>query len=86
MGWSCVNMTQYPEAWLARELGICYCNVSLVTDYDAGLGKYAAVTMDDVLRVFNENLGRLRELIDVMVPALPTERACSCGDSAKLFA
>lgn len=86
MGWSCVNMTQYPEAWLAREVGICYCNVSLVTDYDAGLGKYAAVTMEDVLRVFNQNLGELRDLINVMVPALPTGRTCSCGDSAKLFA
>ena len=36
-GWDVVNMTQYPECWLARELGLCYANVSLVTDYDAGL-------------------------------------------------
>ena len=36
-GWDVVNMTQYPEAWLARELELCYANVSLVTDYDVGL-------------------------------------------------
>ena len=30
-------MTQYPECWLARELELCYANVSLVTDYDVGL-------------------------------------------------
>ena len=36
-GWDVVNMTQYPECWLARELGLCYANVSLVTDYDVGL-------------------------------------------------
>ena len=30
-------MTQYPEAWLARELELCYATVALVTDYDAGL-------------------------------------------------
>ncbi|HKR99532.1 MAG TPA: MTAP family purine nucleoside phosphorylase, partial [Candidatus Dormibacteraeota bacterium] len=32
-----LNMTQYPEVVLARELGMCYVNLSLVTDYDAGI-------------------------------------------------
>jgi 5'-methylthioadenosine phosphorylase len=31
-------MTQYPEAALARELGLCYAGLALVTDYDAGAG------------------------------------------------
>ncbi|MCC6102377.1 MAG: S-methyl-5'-thioadenosine phosphorylase [Olegusella sp.] len=87
MGWSCVNMTQYPEAYLARELGLHYCNVSLVTDYDAGLGKYAAVTGEQVLKVFNENLDSLKKLIKVMVPALPhaEDMACSCSQTYGLF-
>ena len=85
MGWSVVNMTQYPEAWLARELGMHYVNVSLVTDYDSGLGKYAAVTNDDVLRVFNENLHLLRKLIEAMVPALPATIDDDCTGSASLF-
>ena len=85
MGWSVVNMTQYPEAWLARELGMHYVNVSLVTDYDSGLGRYAAVTNDDVLRVFNENLHLLRKLIEAMVPALPATIDDDCGQSASLF-
>ena len=37
MGWDLVNMTAYPEGWLARELGLCYANLSLVTDYDVGV-------------------------------------------------
>ena len=36
-GFDVVNMTQYPECWLARELELCYANVALVTDYDVGL-------------------------------------------------
>ena len=36
-GWDVINMTAYPEGWLARELGLCYANVSLVTDYDVGV-------------------------------------------------
>ena len=35
-GWQTINMTGYPECLLARELEICYANVSLITDYDVG--------------------------------------------------
>jgi 5'-methylthioadenosine phosphorylase len=35
-GWHVINMTQYPEVVIARELGMCYVNVALITDYDAG--------------------------------------------------
>src|SRR5438552_10469953 len=37
MGWEVINMTQYPEAVLARELEMCYLNLSLITDWDVGL-------------------------------------------------
>ena len=37
MGWLVVNMTGYPEAVLAAELGIPYASIALVTDYDAGI-------------------------------------------------
>ena len=43
MGWGVINMTAYPEGWLARELGMCYANVSLITDYDVGLEGDAGV-------------------------------------------
>lgn len=81
MGWSTVNMTQYPECYLARELEICYCNIALVTDYDAGCGEHEAVSNDDVLRVFAENIERLKQLIFAMVPKLPTVRTCACKDA-----
>ena len=48
-------MTQYPEAWLARELELCYANVSLVTDYDVGLEgmpDVPPVSADDGVRGF----------------------------------
>ena len=48
-------MTQYPEVTLARELEICYVNISLITDYDAGLEGEGVepVTADEVMRVFS---------------------------------
>ena len=36
-GWEVITMTQYPEAWLCRELGMAVVNIALITDYDAGV-------------------------------------------------
>ena len=71
-------MTGHPEAVLARELGLCYVPACLVTDLDAGVEEGAGVTHDEVLRVFAENVDRLRTLIAEVVTKLPTERDCPC--------
>lgn len=78
-GWTLVGMTGHPEAVLARELALCYTPVCLVTDLDAGIEEGEGVTMDEVFRVFGENIGRLRTLVSDLVQALPTERTCPCG-------
>jgi 5'-methylthioadenosine phosphorylase len=73
-------MTQHPEAALARELEMCYANISLVTDYDVGVaGEVEAVTHDEVIRVFQANNDRLRDLLFSIVAALPEERDCPCA-------
>ena len=78
-GWSVVNMTGHPEAVLARELALCYTAVALVTDLDAGIGGGAAVTQEEVFRVFGESTQRLRGLLHQVVAALPAERTCRCA-------
>ena len=78
-GWSLVNMTGQPEATLARELALCYTAIALVTDVDAGLHVGAAVTQDEVFRVFAANVARLRELVTAVAGRLPTQRTCPCG-------
>lgn len=78
-GWEVINMTQYPEAVLARELELCYGNVSLVTDYDVGVGDVPPVSHEEVVRVFEENNSRLRDLLFAVIPALPRERECPCA-------
>jgi 5'-methylthioadenosine phosphorylase len=84
-GCDVINMTQYPEAALARELGICFANISLVTDYDAGVeddDTVAAVDMDTVMRVMDDNVEKVRGLLTRAIPLVPAERACACGDGA----
>jgi 5'-methylthioadenosine phosphorylase len=81
-GWSVVNMTQYPEAALARELGICYSGLALVTDYDAGVQRTEAVTMEAVFRVLAENIERVKGVLMQAIPAIPAEPACGCAQGA----
>jgi 5'-methylthioadenosine phosphorylase len=85
-GWQTINMTQYPEAYLARELGVCYCGIALVTDFDTGVEDdpgVAAVTMDDVFAVLRANVAATRSLLFSALPAVPAERS-SCGCAAAL--
>jgi len=81
-GWEVINMTQYPEVVLARELEICYVNISLITDYDAGLEGVPGVepvTAEEVLRVFRENCNKVRDLLFKMISAIPSKRDCECA-------
>jgi 5'-methylthioadenosine phosphorylase len=83
-GWEVINMTQYPEAYLARELEMCYVNLSLITDYDVGVEgrpEIAPVTMEEALRVFSENIGRLRQALFDLIEQIPVARMCACGDA-----
>lgn len=85
-GWDIINMTQYPEAILARELEMCYVNISLVTDYDVGLEgdpKVKPVSNDEVMRVFNANLEKLRSLLLKAIELTPSKRSCHCGTAMR---
>ncbi len=71
-GWEVINMTQYPEAWLCRELGMAVVNISLITDYDAGvLEGTEAVNATDVLAVFNANAERIQKVVLDLIGRFP---------------
>ena len=73
-------MTQFPEAVLARELELCFANVSLVTDYDVGVvGEFEAVSHEEVIKVFQANNDRLRELLFKVIAGVPETRDCPCA-------
>jgi 5'-methylthioadenosine phosphorylase len=79
-GWAVIGMTAMPEAGLARELGLCYTTLALVTDLDAGVEAGEGVTHAEVLATFAANLPRLRELLVATLRGLPAEQGdCTCG-------
>ena len=83
MGWDTINMTAYPEGWLARELELCYANISMVTDHDVGVEGAEPVTHEAVLRVFDENNERLRELLFAVVPRIGPQPEDSCANALR---
>jgi 5'-methylthioadenosine phosphorylase len=73
-GWEVINMTQYPEAFLCRELGMAVVNISLITDYDAGvLEGTEAVDALSVLEVFQQNAARIQKVVLEMIRRFPTD-------------
>jgi 5'-methylthioadenosine phosphorylase len=74
MGWDTINMTAYPEGYLARELELCYANISMVTDHDVGVEGAEPVSHEQVVTVFNENNERLRELLFAVIPRIPPQQ------------
>ncbi len=79
-GWTVVNMTGHPEAVLARELGLCYATIALVTDLDAGVSKEDSVDQAQVFALFEKHIGRLKELLGQVVTGLPETTDCGCAD------
>lgn len=78
-GWTLINMTGHPEAILARELGMCYAAVSLVTDMDAGVEVGSGVGQDEVFAMFEQNIDRLKAMLTEVVVDLPDPDGCACS-------
>lgn len=69
-GWEVINMTQYPEVQLVKELNMHSVNISLITDYDSGVDGIAPVSHESVVEVFNANNQKLRQLLFNLVASI----------------
>ncbi|MDR2056397.1 MAG: S-methyl-5'-thioadenosine phosphorylase [Desulfovibrio sp.] len=67
-GGDVINMTTATEAALANELGLPYAVIAMSTDYDAWNEEEEPVSWEQVLKVFNENAGRVADVILASVP------------------
>ncbi len=78
-GWTLINMTGAPEAALAREMGMCYAAIALVTDMDAGAESGEGVGQEEVFALFKANLERLTGLLSDVVATAPDPAGCPCS-------
>lgn len=86
-GWGAdvIGMTNLQEAKLAREAEICYATMAMVTDYDCWHPGHDSVTVEQIVRVLNQNAENACQVVRQSVSAMPRERKCKCG-SALQFA
>lgn len=72
-----IGMTAMPEARLAREAGLCYGSVALVTDYDVWHETEDDVSLEMIRRVLAQNAETGQRVITALVASgLPV---CQCG-------
>jgi 5'-methylthioadenosine phosphorylase len=83
MGWDVINMTAYPEGYLARELELCYANISMVTDHDVGVEGSRPVDAETAVRVFNDNNEKLRELLLKVIPKIGPQPDDVCATALR---
>lgn len=77
LGADVVGMTGCPEVMLAREAGLCYSSVAVVTNRAAGLAE-EPLSHEDVLAIMSENNSRLQRLLMRAIDLTPPERSCGC--------
>ncbi len=77
LGGQVIGMTSVPEVCLARELGICYANISIVTNFAAGIAP-GILTHAEVVEMMQGSIHHIRHLIMESVKYIPQERSCDC--------
>jgi len=83
MRWDVINMTAYPEGYLARELELCYANISMVTDHDVGVEGTQPVSHEQVIEVFTRNNEKLRELLFAAIPKIGPQPEDVCATALR---
>lgn len=78
LGGDLVGMTAVPEVVLARELGLCYQTIGLVTNWAAGLSGQP-LSHQEVLDLMGSNRENTMRLLGAALNASPEQRSCSCG-------
>ena len=58
-----INMSIAPEAILAREADLQYAAIAMSTDYDCWKRDEEPVSWEQILKIFNENADKVKELI-----------------------
>jgi 5'-methylthioadenosine phosphorylase len=83
-GWDIVNMTQYPECYFARELGLCYAAIAAVTDYDVGLQESLVIDprqMGKVLEIFRGNVQKTKDFLLAFIQQQTPGLSCGCAST-----
>ena len=81
-GMDIIGMTTSPEAFLAREAGICYAVMAHVTDYDVWRKSEEPVSVEAIVRILLANTSLAQQVVRRLVQGLAaSDRTCGCADA-----
>lgn len=78
LGADLVGMTSVPEVVLARELGMCYASIGMVTNEAAGIATHP-LTYAEVMESMKELGVKVAQLIQATFELLTPEQHCLCA-------
>jgi 5'-methylthioadenosine phosphorylase len=80
-----VGMTAMPEAKLAREAEISYCNVAMVTDFDSWHPRHEAVDVAQVMKMMHMNVELAKRFLLRLAADFPrVHPICTAGSDRAL--
>ena len=77
-----IGMTVCPECQLARELGMCYCSLATITDYDVWKDDNP-VTYEMIVETMSRCLDNVQKLLEKGLPKLTDDGCTECIEAAK---
>jgi 5'-methylthioadenosine phosphorylase len=78
MGSNVIGMTNMPEAKLARESGICYTTLAMVTDFDSWHPEHDNVTIEMIINTMKSNVSKVQLVIKDLATNDMIQNICSC--------
>lgn len=72
-----IGMTLVPEVTLARERGLCYVCLAMVTDFD--VWAETPVEAHDVVETMHQNVAAMRSVLEALLPRLSDPPTCGCA-------
>jgi 5'-methylthioadenosine phosphorylase len=81
-GMDIIGMTTSPEAFLAREAEMCYAVMAHVTDYDVWHETEEEVTVEMVIKAFQQNLKLAQDALEIVIPKVAALQEAAPAHSA----
>ena len=78
-----IGMTNVTEAKLAREAGICYATLALITDYDCWKEDEEPVTVEAVLEIMHKNVEMAQKVLKEFASEFKGRQSCVCRSAAQ---
>ena len=67
-GASVIGMTNVPESYLAKEAGMAYATIAMVTDYDCWKEEHC--TLEEIMKVMATNNAQAHQVLKKLIPML----------------